>query len=185
MSTSLSDLLIGVAVAIIAFIAQQMVAFVVDGINFRRRLTADIGLIVEGFRTWNRPTDVVLQKNADPTHPAISMALIWDYSYESMDDLYMHAAHLRAELFPLVVRFYSAAGRFDEIRHSYNAAVLETVKSSEKVKWAVVLNCHIKDLAKVADEIVASGDEVLSALAKRYAFEHSLQELATAKSEGA
>jgi hypothetical protein len=183
MSTSLSDVLIGVAVAIIAFVAQQLVSFVFDGINFRRRLAADIGLIVDGFRTWDRPADVVLQKDADPTHPAISMALIWDYSYESIDDLYIHSAHLHAELFPRVARFYSAAGRFDEIRHSYNTAILETVKSSEKVKWAVVLNCHIKDLTKVAEEIVTSGDEVLSALAKRYAFEHSLQELATTKSD--
>jgi hypothetical protein len=120
LNASLTSLLIGVAVAVTAFVAQQVVIFIVDGIRFRRRLTADVSLIVAGFRAWTKRPEVTVHNDGDPSHPAISMALIWDYSYESMDDLYSHAAHLPPELFARVVRFYSAAGRFDEIRRSYS-----------------------------------------------------------------
>lgn len=180
MAASLSDLLIGVAVAIVAFLTQQIVTFIVEGIKFRRRLSADISLIVEGFRNWKRPPDVVVEGSDNAAHARVSMALIWDYSYESMDDLYANSSHLPAKLFSHIARFYSAAGRFDEIRRSYNCCIIETVKTTEKAKWAVVLNCHLKDIGVVTAEIVESGERLLAALAKSYSVETSLEALASA-----
>jgi hypothetical protein len=155
----------------------------VAGILFRRRLTADIRMMVSDFRTWAPPPDVAIQGATDISQPNISMALIWDYGYESMDDLYDHAAHLAPELFARVVHFYCAAGRFDEIRCSYNIAIIETVKSSNKSSWAVVLNCHLKDIARVAGEIVESGESLLSDLVRRYPLDSRMQELTAADSE--
>jgi len=179
MTSSLSELLIGVAVAIIAFVTQQIVVFVIDGIRFRRRLRADISLIVEGFRNWSRPANVVIEKRDDPVHPSVSMSLIWDNGYESMNDLYANSSHLSPELFARVARFYDAAGRFDEIRRSYNSSVIETVKTTEKAKWAVVLNCHLKDIQNVVGEIVQSGETLLTSLAALYSMETAMDQLSS------
>jgi hypothetical protein len=176
-STSLSNLLLGVAVAVSAFLLQELVRFVVAGVLFRRRLTADIRMMVSDFRTWAPPPEVAIQGGTDVSRPGISMALIWDYGYESMDDLYDHAAHLAPELFTRVVHFYCAAGRFDEIRCSYNVAIIETVKASDKSPWAVVLNCHLRDMAKVAGDMVKSGESLLSDLVRRYPSDSRLEEL--------
>lgn len=178
MNTPVSDLLLGVAVAVGAFLLQELVRFIIAGMLFRRRLMADIRLMVSDFRAWTPPPDVALQGATDVSRPAISMALIWDSGNESMDDLYAHTAHISPEIFARVVHFYSAAGRFDEIRCSYNRAVIETVRASDKSPWAVVLNCHLHDIAKVAGELVESGEPLLSDLTRRYALDSSLQELA-------
>lgn len=57
-STPLFSLLLGVAVAVGAFLTQELVRFVVVGILFRRRLTADIRIVVSNFRSWAPPAEV-------------------------------------------------------------------------------------------------------------------------------
>lgn len=182
MGTPLFNLLVGVAVAVAAFLTQEVVRFFVVGILFRRRLTADIRIVVSNFRSWVQPAAVIFHESDGTTSREVSMSLIWDCPYESMDDFRDHAAHLSPEIFARIMHFYSAAGRFDEIRSSYNAALIETVKSSDKSPWVTVLNCHLTDIAKVAKEVTDEGDAVLGEIAKRYSFDNRLQELATSSS---
>lgn len=182
MSIPLFNLLLGVAVAVGAFLTQELVRFCVAGILFRRRLTADIRIVVSNFRSWAPPAEVAFHEPGGATQREISVSLIWDCAYESMDDFLDHAAHLSPEIFARVMHFYSASGRFDEIRSSYNAALIETVKSSDKTPWVTVLNGHLRDIVKVAEEVTGEGEAILREITQRYAFDSRLQELATGSS---
>jgi hypothetical protein len=181
-STPLFNLLVGVAVAVGAFLTQELVRFCISGILFRRRLVADIRIVVSNFRSWGPPGEVVLHKSSETIPLEVSIAFIWDCAYESIQDLYTHAAHLSPELFARAMHFYSASGRFDEIRASYNAALIETVKSSDKTPWAAVLNGHLKDIASVIEEVSSEGETLLRDIAGRYVFDTRLQELTMSNS---
>ena len=143
---------------------------------FRRRLVADIGGIVTNFAVWTQP------KPTSPGEQHFSVSPIWDYGYETLGDAYANASHLRPYLFVRVTRFYSACGRFDEIRVAYNQGVIEVIKSKGAEQWTTVLNSYLKDMANVVREITREGGDLLRDIALHYQIESRASELWQAES---
>jgi|SRR5581483_2531563 len=175
----LNPITAGVLIAVGAFITQEVVRWIVRGILFRLRLVSDIGQIVANFSSWKPPIAVHLPPLHGEDQGYLLPSAIWDYGYESLNDVYANSSNLLPDLFVRVVRLYSACGRFDEIRCSYNKAIVEALKASDKKPWFALINGRLKDIESVAKEIVQTGSALLDEMAESYWFTSRVGELVT------
>jgi len=164
--------IIGVLIAVAAFILNEFIRWYFVGLNFRRRLVVDIAAIVDSFECWQPPPK--LDSN-------LTVCAIWDYGHNSLGDVYSHSSSLTPELFVSVTSLYSSCGQFDKIRCSYNETIPEIIRASDKEAcleaWLEVLNARLKELEKERNKIVARGNELLKAMRKHYWFANQLDEL--------
>jgi hypothetical protein len=179
MHTAFPDLLVGVLVAVGAFLIQELVRYWVAGVFFRRRTFADVLMVVSAFEDWSAPVATQTEDTGISVNP------IWDYSYENLGDVYRNASHLAPDLFSRLIRFYGSCGRFDEIRCSYNHAIMELVRSRidrrsnqlDRSPWIPVLEAHLMDIGKVAKDIASEGRLFLTDMASRYTVEAATSEM--------
>lgn len=173
------QLIVGVLIAVAVFILQEVVRWLVGSVLFRQRLMADIKSIVENFRAWCQPNRIPSKPVSDGPQPEFSVAPIWDYGYENLGDVYAHSSSLMPDLFVRAIRLYSACGRFDEIRCSYNKAIIEMIGAEKKERWIPVLNGQLTDMAHVVREIVTEGSALIDSLQETYWFVAQTHELVT------
>jgi hypothetical protein len=171
----MSQLLVGVLIAVAVFILQELFRWVVGCMLFRQRLIADIESVVDDFRAWRPPDEVRL----DPSSEAVTVAPIWDYGYENLGDVYDHSSSLMPDLFVRVIHFYSACGRFDQIRSAYNSAMIGMIGTERKDRWVAVLNGQLKDMNDVVTEIVSDGGALIASMQEAYWFVAQLHDLVT------
>ena len=175
--SSVPQLIVGVLIAVAAFVLQEVVRWAVGCVLFRQRLMADIKSIVENFRGWCQPNQIQLEPSSDGVQPEFTVAPIWDYGYENLGDVYAHSSSLMPDLFVRVIRLYSACGRFDEIRRAYNNAIMEMIGAEKKEHWLPVLNGQLKDMGHVVKEIVSEGSALIGAMQETYWFVAHVHEL--------
>jgi hypothetical protein len=127
---SFAQYMLGIIVAILIFLIKEALADARAGFRFRKRVVADVKLLVENH-FHHLPTltkqievlDAAIKTLEGGGQPERCVAMIWSNEYTLLDHLYQNSSYLHEEAFQETVRFYDTIGRSNQVRCDYNQAV--------------------------------------------------------------
>lgn len=172
---SAAGYILGLTGAVAAFIVNDRITQAMVGVRFRRRIAADIGVIIEGYHGHYHALAQLIEQARRTLDPAEASRLtwyprpIWQNDYTLLDHVYQHSSHLRPDELLKCVEFYDNLGRLYEIRRAYNEAAKSAAVQPEnrelQIKFALERLINLQ--AEYAD-VVRCGCAALKLLAQEH-----------------
>ena len=154
---STSAFWVGLLVAVLGFIAKDLIGTEIQGVRFRRTLVSDLKLIVDGF-IKHLPALREIRNKLEDDPPRASF--IWDSQLDVIGDLSRSGYYLKPYELPQCLRFYDETSRIEEIRREYNVAVRGILSGSENLDgYLRIANACLLDLEKFYRLIIRRGSE--------------------------
>ena len=173
-----TQFVIGILAAIVVFLFQELIRDFMAGVRFRRRLAADVSIIRAEFTKLIPQCQGELAEIASMCEEP-SLSPVWANSYEGFGDIVANAAHITPKLLPVLMSFYDACSRFEEIRSTHNRSLVELstkVDDNSDLLLGLVINLT-RDMLSVSREIVATAELLCAKLDSRYGWDDELHDL--------
>jgi hypothetical protein len=161
-----AGVLLGVLVAVAAFIVQRAMVSFIEAYRFRRRLAAVVEIVITDII---KSLGKIVERRSQFSANEGDLGPIWANAPLGLEDVHTHSSDLEADIFAKTIAFYDAMGRLLLVVEAHNQNALSIVRNGSANEYSIQFahSCYT-DLHRICREILETGSEVLSRLSFQY-----------------